>query len=77
MRVRLENFVVVYPNETRVTSHTLYLCVFGLLQFRHSVVEVDPVIGNDGSTVWNVTAENCESGCQSTSQFDSVIVCNG
>ncbi|XP_067937377.1 uncharacterized protein [Watersipora subatra] len=47
------------------------------IKFRHAVLEVDPVLGADGVTQWNVTEEDCETGVQSTQKFDSVIVCNG
>ncbi|XP_067938063.1 uncharacterized protein [Watersipora subatra] len=47
------------------------------IKFRHTVLEVDPVLGADGVTQWNVTEEDCETGVQSTEKYDSVIVCNG
>ena len=41
------------------------------------MLDVDPVVDDDGKTVWNVTEEDCQSGCVNTKLFDAVLVCNG
>ena len=57
-----------------INSPVIFICS----QFRHTVIEVDPVVDVDsGLTVWNVTIRDEISRSTTTLEYDAVIICHG